>query len=200
MKNVHSSAERLFDSIGGIDDRYIAEAQAYRPCVGKRARGRRIFVIAAAALLSLALIIGTLPLAISIILSGNSSAPATTENPVYLSDLLARHARSMTPLDSAPDLSDGTARLIWSCDGELYAVNIGKKQLSRLAASLAADTGGSPSQNTTHVWLSLGDGRVLTPELRLSAGNISYGTLFDYNAEISPSRDVVDSIRRILET
>lgn len=199
MKNVHSSAERLFDSIGGIDDRYIAEAQAYRPCVGRRARGRRIFVIAAAALLSLALIIGALPLAISIILSGNSSEPAT-ENPVYLSDLLARHAHSMTPLDSAPDLSDGTARLIWSCDGELYAVNIGKKQLSHLAASLAADTGSSPSQSTTHVWLSLGDGRVMTPELRLSAGNISYGTLFDYNAEISPSRDVVDSIRKILET
>ncbi len=205
MKNKRNLAERLFDNIGGINDRYIAEAQSYRGAYRRSVRNRAA-VIAIAAVLAVVLLFGALPLAVSIIMSGNASTPGVDdgmgENVSYssLSDLLVSHSTGMTPLSATPDLSDGTARLVWSVDGRLYSVDLTKTELSELTSDMLRSRGGQPTSHTTQVWLCFGDGRVVSPELRNSSGNIGYGTLFSYSAEIEPSPAVINCIRNIIET
>ena len=44
------------------------------------------------------------------------------------------------------------------------------------------------------VWIALGDGRIISPCLKESNGNVAFGTLFDYDPEVEPSADFVTAL------
>ena len=48
------------------------------------------------------------------------------------------------------------------------------------------------------VWLSYGDGTVVSPYLKHTRGNTGYGTLFDYSAEVEPSEKLTSTIHKLL--
>ena len=57
------------------------------------------------------------------------------------------------------------------------------------------DTSPSPD---CHVWVLCGNGEVLSPYLLASAGNVGNAELFDYNAELIPSEQLISCIADIL--
>lgn len=209
-KNRHS-AEYLFDSIGGIDDRFIAEAQNYRPAYarrraadrkadGSRTPARRYPLIAVAAALVLCIMIVPAVLKLSSPDSNTSNGPSAQHT--TLSSLLAERSATMTPLAVAPDLRDGQARLVWRMGDALYAVNLSTQQLMELTERMSSAPcrhTDATSESGVSVWICSGRGTVCSPELIFSAGNVGYGTLFDYSAEIDPAATVVSYIRNIVE-
>lgn len=207
MKNKRNAAEFLFDNIGNINDRYVAEAQAYRGTYRRSVR-RRAAVVAIAAVLAVVLLMVSLPLAISMMQPGdffdNPDGPSKGEHAPgeysSLSNLLTDCSADMSPLSASPDLSDGTARLVWSVDDRLYSVDLTGSELSELVSYMLQSRGDRPTPHTTQVWLCFGDGRVVSPELHNSAGNIGIGNLFSYSAELEPSPEVIACIRNIIET
>ena len=51
----------------------------------------------------------------------------------------------------------------------------------------AEDANGSTNGKRYAVWITLGDGQVVTPCLALTGGNVGAGVLFDYSTERIPS-------------
>lgn len=226
MKNKYSSAERLFDSLGSIDDRFIAEAQSFRRTrrashtshtAGQRPR-RWTLAAAVAALLVISLCV--LPPALRTNMNTptdgapHATAPTDENLPYYtpsdgvISDvrvsavttLLREISASHSPLDGQLDLCDGRTRLVWRCDGRLYAVSLNSAELAELISALSADGDiEAPIEHSEQLWLCLGDGRVISPELRPGAGNIAIGTLFDYSAELELSESVIRCLGSILK-
>lgn len=237
-KNKHRSATTLFDSIGSIDDRYIAEAQSYRGAAEHHARvlstprSRRITLVAAIAAL-LIITVCALPLAMrnghdsvdapdnsantssdsanDRVPSGPGNALVPDSNDPFdisppgsmqksaMSTLLRECAAVHEPIQSLPDLSDGQTRLIWSCDGQLYAVTLNSSECDRLLSSMREGSGSRPIRHSEQLWLCLGNGDVLSPELLPSSGNIGRFAIFDYSAELEPDEAVISCIRTILE-
>lgn len=227
MKDRYSSAERLFDSLGGIDDRFIAEAQSYggvrraAPAAPAGQRTRRFALVAAvAALLVVSLCV--LPLTLRTSMDGISPDSQTTAGQngdtydapgdhdgavdgytrVSAVSTLLRAASTSgqhAPLDGQPRLEDGQARLIWRCDGQLYAVSLSAEELEWLVSTITSSRGGQPIEHSEQLWLCVGDGRVISPELRPGAGNVSMGKLFDYSAELELDASVINCLRGILE-
>lgn len=227
MKNKYSSAERLFDSLGGIDDRFIAEAQSFHRTrrashtsytAGQRTR-RWISAAAVAALLVISLCVLPLTLRTDMDAVPDDAPPTATaptdENLPYdtpdgvisgnvrvsaVSTLLRKVSASHTPLDGQPTLCDGQTRLVWRCDGLLYAVSLNSAELAELTSALSAGGDGeAPIEHSEQLWLCLGDGRVISPELRQNAGNIAIGTLFDYSAELELNDAVIRCLGSILK-
>lgn len=238
-KNKRRSATTLFDSLGSIDDRYIAEAQSYRGAAEHHARvlstprSRRMTMVAAIAAL-LIITVCALPLAMrndrdginapgdGMSTSANGADDRVTSGPdnasepnsddpfdisppdsiqkSAMSTLLRECAAVHEPIQSLPDLSDGQTRLIWSCDGQLYAVTLNSSECDRLLSSMREGSGSRPIRHSEQLWLCLGNGDVLSPELLPSSGNIGRFAIFDYSAELEPDEAVISCIRTILET
>lgn len=190
-------AEYLYDELGNIDEKYIAEAQNYR--TRRHTRAKSVLLAAAACLLLVALT-ALLPLARPGNESGNNpqkpgdyASPSDTAPlnpaPITLSDALisCRTHESGAAKTGMPDLFDGKARLIWKyADSEdVYYITLTDTQLNRLGGS----TGGrqiSGDGGDASVWIAYGNGTVISPCLKPSAGNIGYGALFDYSPELEP--------------
>lgn len=233
MKDRYRSAERLFDSLGGIDDSFIVEAQSFTAArraarasqSGQRTR-RWTLVAAVAALLVISLCV--LPTALRTSMNapadeGHDTSASERNDLTYdtavgdrpngvvdaddgtghlrvsaVTTLLREVSTSHAPLDEQPALYDGQARLVWRCEGQLYAVSLNGAELARLVDAISADDGGQPIEHSEQLWLCLGDGRVISPELTRSAGNVAMGTLFDYSAELELSSSVIGCLESIL--
>ena len=50
------------------------------------------------------------------------------------------------------------------------------------------------------VWINYGDGRVVTPYLKDTEGNVGYGTLFDYEPEIVPTKDMSKFVNSLVSS
>ena len=103
--------------------------------------------------------------------------------------------------DSTPDLFDGEPRLIWeTADGQLYGVTLSAAELDHLdRESGRGDKIGDLSlEAEVKVWISYGNGLVISPYLEDTPGNVGYGELFDYLPEIIPSSAVTGRIQTII--
>lgn len=200
-------AEKLFDSIGLIDDRFIAEAAA--PYVRKgMARGLRALLIGAVSLtLALSVAIGAFVVGMMSEQNrgeddgagnvNNDFADGTTNANTLSAQLsaLRTDTEDIAVTASEIDLFDSQAKIIWKYAGEEeYRVKpITDAEYERLTVILSKDKGEravpTDADPVEGVWVTGGDGRVISPYLEQTAGNVGYGELFDYVPEYEPTEE-----------
>lgn len=220
-------AQRLFDEIGLIDDRFIAEAATpYRPA-RRSAFLKKFIVIALSLTVAATLLLGSLAIgmvAIGGIIGGMGSKsdsdngyaedggatlPETSysENGYTLSARLDGLREETEALKVAPtdvDLFGGSPMVIWKYRNEDgYRVkSVSQSQVNSLSAALKADGGeridGDAEGSLEGIWITLGDGRVMSPCLENTEGNVGYGEIFDYSPEYEPSEEFTDRLCDII--
>lgn len=224
MRDTRRAAEYLFDEIGGIDDSYIAHAQS----AGVRRVGypRRIAIIAAAAALAVVMV-AALPMSFISFdkeevandryddtaqgdaPSANAPVPSAPDKEDVMDvigafelDSVLGIADDSLVIGEAPDLFDGTPRLLWQSEGgQLCGVTLSAAELEHLGREQGRgeQVGDAGLEAEFQVWISYGNGLVISPYLEDSPGNVGYGELFDYSPEIIPSSAVTGRIRTIIE-
>ena len=102
------------------------------------------------------------------------------------------------------ELFDGEAKIIWS-DGEEYNVIrlSGEFEKNRLNSAMnqsfaRAKAVGEDDNVSVLVWISYGDGRVITPYLKNTVGNVGYGEFFEYDPEIVPTEELSDFVNDLI--
>ena len=201
-------AERLFDGIGLIDDRFIVEAAT--PYVRKRsAKGFRALLIGAVSI-ALAMSVAAGAFVVGMMSGQNRVEDGDVADDVYteladgtthantlsaqLSSLRADTEENAVDMVDI-DLFDSQAKIIWKyADEELYRVKpITDGERERLVTILSKDKGERVTQVEAEavegVWIATGDGRVISPYLEQTAGNVGYGELFDYQPEYEPTEE-----------
>ena len=215
-------AAYLFDEIGNIDDRFVAEAETpYER--QSRSHGMRRFAILAVSL-SLALT-ATLGIFVGSRLLGskkNDASRPENDNEAVVTDIVAGHSTSAgglsARLESMRDktehcrteaeqidlLSSEPSLILKYAEEENYRVcPITHEQRDRLLREMNQNAGTpvSPDGATAtavKVWIVTGDGTVLSPCLEQTDGNVGYGTLFDYEPELEPSQAFTETLCGIL--
>ncbi len=213
------NGRRLYDEIGGVDERFLQEAATYR--ARRKAPTWRVALIAAVLALVGALLLGTLAMSVGIAIVGGilhdalSPAPEVPEQneevPVSytiasMEQTLAQRQGNMRPLD-ADDLRlfNGSAQLIWtdSESGEYYRVWLSDSELGDLLYLMQKDPkdiSADSEQPAYRIWICFGDGTVVSPYLKADAGNAGHGQLFDYDPELELSGDLIKLIMYCVET
>ncbi len=210
-------AERIYDAVGTIDDKLIADAQS-----PKRARDyirvrrqRRLSSLAVACVFCIFLTaVFNLP---DLLRSEgppkdaqNSSASSNTANGQNSLEQVLLYSAESVRVERIEaehiDHFDGEAKIIWQTnEGTDYNVaRITYKNeladiteaLSQPSAQLSPD---AADKVGVKVWISYGDGRVISPYLSPSAGNIGYAQLFEYTAEVEPSEKLTDIITDLIK-
>ncbi len=210
-------AERLFDEIGLIDDRFIVEAAS--PYV--RTQSHAVFkkLLLAAASLSLVLCVG---LGVFVIgrLSQSKDADGFPEDDGFadagdvenasmeLSQRLSEKREQTEVLKvSEADirLFGSSPSVIWrfADEDEYRLCHISSAESDKLQVLLQKDKGqmlsGTPTDGELEgLWISLGDGRVISPYLEQTDGNMGYGELFEYSPEYEPSEEFSDYLCDII--
>lgn len=205
MKNEKiKKANALLDAIGEIDDIYLSEALSYRR---KRGIGSRVLVIAATLTLSLILLVS------AVISSRFASGSESDEVPPYNAEQTSgldsfmigindREAFAYVEEESELPYRDGNAYIVWQYSGEnryYISEELSYTEISYLKTQIGSgeEVGGNSPELECKVWILLGDGRVVSPYLKASTGNIS-NEIFDYEAEIDPNEGLVNKISAIL--
>ena len=196
MNQKYKKAAYLLDEIGGIDDRYVAEAMAVR----KKPKAGKVLLLLAACLAAVSTMLFSIAGAVAVggIIGGAirdgivSGRPKPAET---LEELLKRKSGAADVIKASDaseiDFLDG-AYLIWQTgDNKGYCL----KKLSDNSLKLLVEKLGGRDVRTgdgttsdTKVWISCGDGTVISPYLKASAGNVGCRELFDYDPEIVPSK------------
>lgn len=195
-------ATAVFCAIGMIDDSIVHQCQA--PLYFKRKTAKRKLAIAAAVAACVALTI-TLS-ALSAALSAKLFFPTKDEvaQPTLEQTLINAEANAKRQKAEELQLFGGKASIIWQQNGEgdYFVLDVGsdtvvksiRRELEREGALLPPDAE-SPD---IKVWISYGDGSVVSPYLKNTAGNIGYGRLFDYSAEVLPSEGLAELVDGLL--
>lgn len=212
------NGRRLYDEIGGVNEKYLQEAATYR--ARRKSPVWRTLLIAAVTVLVSALVLGTLAASTGIILLGwlfGNDQPEEPDAPdinqqvqdytlANMEKTLSVKAENMLPTGAdAIRLFDGQSRLIWT-DGEsgaYYSVTLGEYELGGLLYLMQReqkDIGKKSEQPNYKVWISFGDGTVISPYLKNDAGNAGHGELFDYDPELELSEELIGLIIRCVET
>lgn len=209
------SAEKLFDAIGMIDDRFIAEAMDTAEYCSKAPQKKKVpflrrYATSLTALLLVVVMAGGFVVAN---LSGVLDFDGLDEN---LKDDIGEVGQSHKSLDfvltaTTPstalitleeiDFFDGEVSLIWNCgdeDGyhkltfrESNAETLVKNCMSSSVKQISAETA---DENVCKVWISYGNGEVVSPYLKESEGNVGYAELFEYSPEVIPSDSFCDLV------
>ena len=194
----------LLDEIGYVSDVYLEEALSFK----KRKFQPRPWIAAVACILAVVLVGGGLlnsPLMENILggldkeESPEASTPATLDS--FLSD--NRGVLSYTAISANEVNYFGSTYLILQYDGDetLYrSRNLTSREVERINKLLGeGDAVGADSPDLLcRVWLVCEDGTVLSPYLKNTDGNRGHAVLFDYEAEILPSSDLISCISDIL--
>ena len=206
-------AERLFRAIGELDDDLIARAYAYRSQSGATARPRlsRVWMVAAALSLSFVLLVSALAVAMRSLGDNKNDAfpPQEDENAaVFALDQLLleeRDTASYTTLaaEEALPYFDGNVYLVWQyADSRELCMSraLTPSEVDQVKRSLGKgiQVGDTAPAVQCRVWVLCGNGEVLSPYLLQSAGNIGSAALFDYEAELIPSDQLINCISGIL--
>lgn len=208
------AANRLFDAMGEIDDRWIAEAEtAYAPA--RRARfGRGSLIVA----LTLCLVTVSV-LGVVVANRSRDTAAPEGEYPTVNEDagstssfsdrmsLLRTQTVAFRVSPEELDLFSGSAQVIWKYRDETdYRVKaITRNELDLLLDVMDQNEGTSvvatdtPSTDLLEgVWIAYGDGTVISPCLKQAEGNVGYGELFVYEPELEPSQDFANTLCGII--
>lgn len=201
--------EYLFDEIGGISDVLINEAAVYREAHKKRHFGTlKVLAVAACLVLCFALTAHTLVSLLDGWQVEKDDQTNVFEEEVMLDRLLTDYPDriSYTTLSSVGelDLFGDAAYIVWQEEGsDLLCVSreLTGSELENLRARISQ---GRPANESTErpacrVWIVCGDGSVISPYLKPTDGNVSVGSLFDYEPELVPSSSFTSYVSDILE-
>lgn len=205
-------AEYLFDELGEIDDRMVAEAMNTK-AFNKKQTERvivRSLAFAAAAVIVTGLSLGLL-LSQTLQTGDKDEGAAEEELVMYqsISDALCAAERENLAerFDSADavELFDSNVKIIWQSrdSGSYYALSLDARETGELTKALektyfASQIADESDLAQTHLWISYGDGRVVSPYLKESAGNVGYGELFEYSPEIIPSEEFLELVNSLV--
>ncbi len=199
-------AQRLFDAIGMIDDNIIFEAQETEPKRVVRALPyfRRFMSVAAALIvLTAGIFVGTL---ISTLQSDDDDGykDTLTEDNDAIKDGLMNILTSASQNGVASKVSvedidffDGERYIIWKNSGDdgFYSMKLNladddENVLDDMISKEAEPIPFESAQNVRYrVWVSYGNGEVVSPHLENSNGNVGYAELFEYSPEVIPTKD-----------
>ena len=192
-------ALRLYESIGDIDHGMATAALNYKSSRSVSPL-KLAFIIAACFALAVMFVIGGAKIADGLL--DLNETPGMADGVYKLDSMLGEEAdQVLIKAESDIDFFSGEVELIWS-DGENYYVKpLGKKNevnsvLNEIGKGEEIDVDQSFEYK---VWISYGDGRVVSPYLKDTDGNVGYASLFDYSPEIVPSEDFVDSVNELLK-
>ena len=201
------NGRRLYEEIGYVDERFLQEAAAYR--ARKKSPMWRTLLIAAAVLLSITLLLGTVAASVTIgvigaLIDREEQPDQETLTPMEQMEKTMAQS-SLKPLSADELAFFGTPTLIWSEQGsdEYYSVTLSKSQCEQLVYLMQSSRREYTAQSvqpTYQIWLSFGDGVVVSPYLKNTAGNAGHGTVFDYDPELEMSDDLAEYIAYYIET
>ena len=189
-----------------MDDALVQEAFVYRP---KRSAVPRMLVVAACLAMSFVLCFGLVLISMRVKDTAGQMKPSTEETPQSpsLDQLLLAQADSgsYTVLQSVDEAEffGGCGYVVWQyADSTELCVSraLSDAELNRLTREVGKGTsvGEQSPSLTCRVWLILGNGEVISPYLRESAGNRGYAALFDYDAELMPNDEFISCVSDIL--
>lgn len=192
------NGRRLYEEIGGVSERYLQEASNYRP--QKRYGLWRVALIAAAVSLVVAMVLGTLALSMGLILLGlpDHEPEQPAQQPEYKT-VAAMESAMQERQGTLPGLEseelayfDGAYKLIWCESGSdaYYSVSLSEGELGYLLALMQSPREAfteRSEQPDMQLWICLGDGVVISPYLKNTAGNTGHGEVFDYHPELEMS-------------
>lgn len=215
MKNeqLHNKTAYLFDELSGVDDRFLDEALRFAPARRRASFPWRAVGLVAAVAASLVLLVqgALLPFLErldNLMTPGNNEPNAPEQMTWSLDALLAEStAGRFETLSSKEEyVFFGDARLVWqSAESDTLFVSrpLTNAETERLVKSLATrpaeGVSADAEQPAWRIWLVTADGRVITPYLQLSSGNVGYASLFDYHAEVVPNADWVSFISNLMD-
>ena len=201
------NGRRLYEEIGYVDERFLQEAASYR--ARKKSPAWRALLIAAALLLSFTVLLGTVAAGVTIgvigaLIDREEQPDQETLTPMEQMEKTMAQS-SLKPLSADELAFFGTPTLIWSEQGsdEYYSVTLSKSQCEQLVylmQSSRREYTAQSEQPSYQIWLSFGDGVVVSPYLKNTAGNAGHGTVFDYDPELEMSDDLAEYIARYIET
>ena len=217
-------AEILLDAMSEIDDLYLTEALSRFPASTASPRKRFLSSPLMRTLPAVAALAAVLALVLTGPFNGlfakkdaenadtssknetinvTDSTPFTALNSVLQS---CTESPSFTPI-SADDVAffDGNVRLTVK-DSQTGALYVSRPLTSAEQAKLLDEfkrtgervTDSEQVDEIYSVWITLGDGQVLTPCLPATAGNIGVGALFDYASERIPTQTFLDLVKTLI--
>ncbi len=201
------NGRRLYEEIAGVDERYLQEAGAYR--ARKKSPAWRTLLIAAALLLSFTVLLGTVAAGVTIgvigaLIDREEQPDQETLTPVeQMEQVMAQN--SLEPLAADELALFGAPTLIWSEQGsdEYFCVTLTKSQCEQLVCLMQSSRREYTAQSEApeyQIWLSFGDGVVVSPYLKNTAGNAGHGAVFDYDPELEMSDDLAEYIAYYIES
>ncbi len=206
------SAERLFDAIGMIDDRIIADAAE---CHSKTPNRKEVpflrrYAVSLTALLLAVLMVGSFVIANLSNLANSDSLNENLKDNVGVIDetrksldfvLSAATPNTATLSLDEIDFFDGEVSLIWNYGGEdvyhkltFEAKNAESEIKNCMSKSVEQIPAEKEDLTLCRVWVSYGNGEVVSPYLKESAGNVGYAELFEYSPEVIPSDSFCDLV------
>ena len=203
-RNKMNKAALLLDEIGNVSDVYLQEALTYR----KTRSVARPWIAAVACILAVVLVGGGLlnsPLMENIFGGLNKTNSPETQEPATLDSFLATNRGTLSCTALQKDEVDyfGSTYLILQYEGDetLYrSRDLTSVEVERINSLLGKgpSVGANSPTLICRVWLVYEDGTVLSPYLKNTDGNKGHAVLFDYQAEILPSSELISCISDIL--
>lgn len=223
-QNQLRKAEILLDAMSEIDDLYLTEALSQFPSAAPSHRKRILTSPMMRALPAVAALAAVLALVFTGPFNGlftkkdaeNADTPHKNENSTMtestsvtaLNSILqsCTESPSFTSI-SADDIAffDGNVRLTVKDHqtGTLYVSRpLTRSEQTKLlneferVGKRVSDT--EETDEAYSVWVTLGDGQVVTPCLPATAGNVGAGMLFDYASERIPTQTFFDLIKTLI--
>lgn len=216
-----NSAERLLDAIGDIDPRFIADAESVPEIKRRRFAPPRKWMSIAAGAVAFAFVIFGVSLTLlergmdfDLAPEGDKAAmdvvgrdPAVADENITLGSLLSSvQSDSSIRTVSEEDITfiGGRMKIIWCYVGdEKYrVVSVPSSRESELLSAIE-DLKNAKKTNETGempyaIWICFEDGRVITPYLENTAGNVGYAELFEYSPEIEPDSKFTTLINELI--
>ena len=205
-------ADYLLDELGQVDDEFLTEAMNWHGSARKAPRKNSVRVLLAAASLALMFAVGTVGMVTMFRRSGHagvnegvdrySSADGSEQTRLGEMDRMLRDCVAGDSFERCTNENlnffDGTMRLVVEerATGEVFVSHpLSISEQSAVIAEFRA--AGTPlsedgAESAYLVWVTLGNGSVVTPCLSPSAGNIGAAVLFDYSSERAPTQIFTD--------
>lgn len=204
------NGRRLYEEIGGVDERYLQQAAAYR--ARRNAPAWRALLIAAALTLVGALLLCTIAASVTIgvlvgiLGEGEEPTPPAPMEQMELAMQEAQQTRSPRSADEVEPMLFHQPMLIFSEQGSdvYYTVSLSTSECEQLISLMQSknrtEFTEQSAQPKYQIWLSFGDGVVVSPYLKNTAGNAGHGAVFDYDPELELGDALAERIARYIET
>ena len=204
------NGRRLYEEIGFVDERYLQEAASYR--ARKKSTAWRALLIAAALTLVGALLLCTIAASVTIgvlvgiLGEGEEPTPPTPMEQMEQVMQEAQQKRSPRSADEVEAVLFYQPMLIWSEQGSdaYYTVSLSTYECEQLISMMQSknrtEFTEQSAQPKYQIWLSFGDGVVVSPYLKNTAGNAGHGEVFDYDPELELGDALAERIALYIET